>query len=1104
MERRNTGATIAADNAVDVLEPAIELVESWLTHARGLETPRSKRTMARLRGAVGDPDGLDFVMGFIDRVVRPDDDRVASKQLHALVLARPNLPKFLGLIDRALLRIGARLGLLLPGIVMPLARRRMRSIVGHLVAPAGHEQLAGHLAEQRQRGFASNVNLLGEAVLGDAEAKRRVHRLLELVDQPGIDYVSVKLSSVVAQLNPWAWDHSLALASDRLACLIDRASSVDSPTLINVDMEEYRDLHLTLDAFEAVLGHPDRTHVTAGIVLQAYLPDALGALQRLSAWAGARVDAGGAPVRVRLVKGANLAMERVEAEVHGWTQAPYATKTETDANYARCVDWVTTADRLRGLHLGIASHNLFLVAWAGLLSQLRGVADHVHVEMLQGMAEAQADAVARQLGDDDRLLLYTPAVLDAEFDVAIGYLFRRLDENAEPDNFLRSLFELAPGSAAFRAEADRFRASVNGRHAPSTVARRNQDRAAAPPRAFEPGQPFRNEPDTDPSLLANRRWLDIVESIAISPAHTGVVTDPTDVERAADTARRAQGGWARRSSKERRETLHRVADELALRRGELIRTMATEAGKTLAEADAEIAEAIDFARYYAERGCELSQPGLVFEPFGLVAVVPPWNFPVAIPAGGAFAALAAGSSVILKPSPEAVRCAELVAEAAHAAGVPEDLLRFLPADEGAAGRAVVEVADAVILTGSTETADLFRSWRPDVRLFAETSGKNALVITPHADIDLAVADLVHSAFSHAGQKCSAASLAILVGSVAESSRFRRQLVDAVARLEVGAATARRNMVGPLIGPPNRRLERALGAPRPGESWLVEPSPIDAHRTQWRPGVLDGVKVDSWFHRTECFGPVLGLMRAVDLDEAIRIQNCGEFGLTGGIHTLDPDEIDEWLDRVEVGNAYVNRHITGAVVQRQPFGGWKRSSVGPGAKAGGPNYVAQLGTWRVAGDSGNRLDDYAEAWATYFATEHDPTGLVSESNTFRYRSLQRIVIRHGPAAAQIDLERFRRACAIAGVEPINSDASRTSDDEFANLLPKLDVERVRLIGVGACEVLHRAANACGVHLITQPVVPAGRVELLHLVREQAISRTLHRFGNLPQNRRQRWR
>jgi RHH-type proline utilization regulon transcriptional repressor/proline dehydrogenase/delta 1-pyrroline-5-carboxylate dehydrogenase len=536
--------------------------------------------------------------------------------------------------------------------------------------------------------------------------------------------------------------------------------------------------------------------------------------------------------------------------------------------------------------------------------------------------------------------------------------------------------------------------------------------------------------------------------------------------------------------------------------------MAHEGRKTFAEADPEISEAIDFARWYAERGIELEaltrSEQAVFEPFGVVAVVPPWNFPVAIPAGGVVAALAAGNGVLFKPAQETPRCAEIVAEACWEAGVPHDLLAFVRTPDDEVGQHLVASADAVVLTGSWETANLFRSWDPAMRLLAETSGKNALIITPQADVDLAATDLVRSAFGHAGQKCSAASLAILVGDLADDERFLGKVLDAARSLRVGAATDAGTTLGPVIVPPHGKLLDALTTLQPGERWLLEPRCLDGGAL-WSPGIKAGVQPGSSFHRTEVFGPVLGIMRAATLDEAIDLQNDVPYGLTGGIHSLDPDEVDRWLARVQVGNAYVNRHITGAIVQRQPFGGWKRSSIGSGAKAGGPDYLLQLGRWHDA--AGSDLDPDASDrhwWSTWYGAQHDPTALFCESNVLRYLPRPSVIVRAGPDASPSDLRRTLAAAHAAGVYPVVSVAAAAvagpvaavveTDAQLGDRLARHRFGRVRHVGAVPGPV-RASALAAEVDVVDAPVVRSGRLEMRWYLREQAVSRTLHRFGNV---------
>ncbi|MDP7599004.1 MAG: bifunctional proline dehydrogenase/L-glutamate gamma-semialdehyde dehydrogenase [Acidimicrobiales bacterium] len=1009
------------------------------------------------------------------------------------------LPFFLGPLDRLMLAVGGRLAPLVPALVMPIARWRMRGLVGHLVVDAEPDAMHAHLAGRRDDGYDLNVNLLGEAVLGEAEAARRFQRTLDLIEDPEVPYVSVKVSSIASQVNLWAFEHTLERVKDRLRLLYqgaaDPASGGGAPTFVNLDMEEYRDLELTVRAFTELLDEPDLRHLDAGIVLQAYLPDAFGSLQRLTAWADGRRRAGGGKMKVRLVKGANLAMEQVDAAMHGWEQAPYASKAEVDANYKRCLDWVLRPEHTGAVRIGLASHNLFDVAWAHLLAEARGVSDRIEFEMLQGMAPSQARTVRSDTG---RLLLYTPVVAREDFDVAISYLFRRLEENASPDNFLRHLFSLRPGTSEFEDEAEKFRRSVPERTTVGAVSRRGS--SLATPLAGT----FVNQPDTDPALPRTQDWLSGLVGLAMTEVATPVTTSVDEVDGEVAVAREAQRRWIAVPRQERRTVLHRVADELVARRDDLFMSMTQEASKTWAEADLEINEAVDFARWYADRSLELDAvEGAVFAPLGVVAVIPPWNFPVAIPTGGVMASLAAGNAVIFKPAPETPRCAEVVAEACWAAGVPADLLRFVRTPDNEVGRHLVTSTDGVILTGAHETATMFRSWKPDMTLFAETSGKNALVVTPQADMDLAANDLVRSAFGHQGQKCSAASLGILVGEVYRDERFLRQVVDAAASLVVGPTTNPATTLGPLIGPATGKLADALTTLDAGERWLLEPRRLDEAGSAWTPGIKMGVSPGSSFHQTECFGPVLGLMAAADLDEAISLQNAVDYGLTGGIHSLDPTEVDRWLDEVQVGNAYVNRQITGAIVQRQPFGGWKRSVVGPGAKAGGPDYLLQLGTWQAVEPvrSATVLAAAEESdaiwWKRHYGVDHDPTGLFCEANVLRYRPRPDVIVRVGRDADPFEVGRVLAAARQCGVQPEVSRADEVDDGAFADSLSDHRFGRIRYVGGGGGigDEVRCAAIAAEVDLVDAPVATSGRLELRWYLREQAISRTLHRFGNL---------
>jgi RHH-type proline utilization regulon transcriptional repressor/proline dehydrogenase/delta 1-pyrroline-5-carboxylate dehydrogenase len=537
--------------------------------------------------------------------------------------------------------------------------------------------------------------------------------------------------------------------------------------------------------------------------------------------------------------------------------------------------------------------------------------------------------------------------------------------------------------------------------------------------------------------------------------------------------------------------------------------MIQDGGKTFREADSEVSEAIDFARYYGsstERIETLEQQGARFAPWGSIVVVPPWNFPLSIPAGGVLAALAAGNAAILKPAPETVATGWALAELCWEAGVPPELLQFVSCADDDAGQQLVSHpdVDAVILTGSWDTARLFLGWRPSLRLHAETSGKNAVVVTATADLDLAIADIVTSAFAHAGQKCSAASLAIVEASVYDDPRFARRLADAVRTLAVGSGSDPGTIVNPLIRPPEDTLNGALRRLDAGESWLVEPRQVGANAQLWSPGVKLGVRPGSSFHLTECFGPVLGLMRSESLEQAIAWQNQTPYGLTAGLHSLDPAEISRWRDDVQAGNLYVNRTITGAIVRRQPFGGWKRSALGPGAKAGGPNYVASLGTWSLpyVVDPGEFALKAAQVWQ-HEMVPTDPSGLSAEANVFRYRPLRSVLLRVGAHVANDQVQLALIAASTIGVEvEISSPESLLgfgavtieSEAVLADRLGAVSVDKLRLLGGSSAE-LRLAAHDAGLWVDDLPVVGDPSLELRRWVREQAVSETRHRHGNV---------
>lgn len=1132
---------------MDLIERSIRLAHEWTEASRAYPAPRSATLLSQV---LEHEDGLDYTVSFVDGVIRPEDPAVAAENLAAMSSRNSSfLPAYLS----GPAKVGGKVAPAIPGLASAAAQKVFAALVGDLVIDVTPNKLGPAIAKLREDGSRLNLNLLGEAVLGDEEAARRISATEELIRREDVDYVSLKVSAVIGPHSPFGYDAAVEHAVSELLPVFRLAKREN--TFVNLDMEEYKDLHMTIDVFTRLLEHEDLRDFRAGIVLQAYLPDARGALRRLTEWAKKRRAAGGAPIKVRVVKGANLSMERVDAIMHGWELTVQPSKEATDANYLTILNEALTPENIDAVGIGIAGQNLFTLAYGVLLCRERGltIGQGVDVEMLSGMATPQAHAVRDDVGP---LLYYVPVVRPEEFDVAIAYLVRRLEENAADENFMSNVFDLPYSSDVFELEADRFRAAAKRAEAGDLDfgPRRTQDRLAG----VKIGESFANTPDTDPSLPANIQWArDIASRIeestlgtATADAHVARSTE--ELDELMDKAREAGRRWADKSGAERADILAGAAQIFADHRGDLIEVAASETGKTIDQADVEVSEAIDFIRYYSERARELDElTGATYEPVELTLITPPWNFAIAIPTGGAVAALATGSAVAFKPAGLARRTGALIAELLWQAGIPEDLLVLLNLDEAGLdeeknlGRHLVERVDQVILTGSIDTARRFKSWRPELRLFAETSGKNAIIVTPQADIDLAVRDVVASAFGHSGQKCSAASLVILVGSVGFSRRFHDQLLDAVRSLQIGYPADLRTEMGPIIAPAEGKLARGLTTLEPGQGWAIKPKQLG--EKLWSPGVRTNVQPGSEYHLTEYFGPILGVMRADDLPIAIAWQNATEFGLTAGIHSLDPAEIDLWLNTIEAGNVYVNRTITGAIVRRQPFGGWKRSAVGAGTKAGGPNYLLSLGRTRpdFTGEVPQPLEisdgvlrearavgrtmtviDQAKldevlagmdkALKEEFCVDHDPSDLGVELNVLRYIGFPQVIIRYGggrplgeliaTAAGAITLgaglevstalplpRQVGDFLATAGVT-VRIEDEEQFHEYAARLKDSVDGVRIRLLGEDPVALANATGGSVDIAIYADEVSPCGRVELLPYVIEQAVSATNHRFGN----------
>jgi RHH-type proline utilization regulon transcriptional repressor/proline dehydrogenase/delta 1-pyrroline-5-carboxylate dehydrogenase len=1154
---------------------SIELASLMLSESNAEMTSEEKKVQAQLSRLMEDPIGKAFTNAMTDGAFRSSSHRRVANQL-VYLLEEFGIPKYLDWFKRAELLAFKLTPPALGQFLVPMAMHELRSQTARVILPGETEALMKHIQHRKAEGVQLNLNHLGEAILSEEESKARLGLYLNDLTNPNIDYVSIKISTIFSQINLLAWDYTVDNVADRLKLLYRAAKSnpIDGkPKFVNLDMEEYKDLHLTVAVFKKVLEESEFHELSAGIVLQAYLPDSFEIQKDLTEWAKRRISNGGGAIKIRIVKGANLAMEQVEASLRGWAQAPYTSKGEVDANYKRMVDYGCLPENARAARLGIASHNLFDIAFSMLLRVENQVESYTGFEMLEGMADHVRRVVQKLTGT---ILLYCPVATREEFQHAIAYLVRRLDENTGPDNFLRHVFGLKPGTDTWDAQTSLFMTSCDEMSTVSAEPRRKQNRLQPTPTP-DIKAPFENEADTDFSLLPNVSWVEAIATTWKNPEipdlplviggkelyenKNGVGTSPNDpskpiyhyakatkenIKDAIGAAKEYEKVWGTTTVDHRSQILARAAQNMRLRRGEFIGVMMADAGKIATESDPEISEAIDFAEYYrreVERWTAMKD--LEWSPKGTTVVAPPWNFPVAIPAGMTLAALMAGNCVIFKPASDTVLVGWYIANALWDAGVPKEALQFVPCSGDEAGSELIldERVNQVVLTGGTETAVKFLEMRPGLDLAAETGGKNSTIITALADRDLAIKDLIHSAFSHGGQKCSATSLVILEEEVYNDQHFLDHLRNAVQSMKVGPSYDLSTKMAPLIHQPRGALKNALTTLDPGEEWVLEPKQDENNPCLWSPGIKKGVKPGSKSHMTELFGPVLSIMKADNLKHAIEIANAVPFGLTSGLETLDDREQDYWLQHIRAGNLYINRSTTGAIVQRQPFGGIKASSFGRGLKAGGQNYVCEFMRAKQVGlprekasvnDSVNNLtpaldkielggeelglwmasvSNYAYCW-NRMKKPKDVSKIVGEDNFFYYQPREKIVLRLEKDSNALDALRTTAAALTVGAEFHISyspeclqvknlcwldqiqgiKAVQEDEATFINHLESTKIERIRLVSKPT-HALKMAVSKTGIYICDIPVQANGRLELVIYLHEVSSSCAYHRYGNL---------
>ena len=871
------------------------------------------------------------------------------------------------------LGLGLKAGGLMKGTLTRTVAGRIESMAKRFIAGEDAATATPMLEKLWNSGIGFSVDLLGEACVSNVEAAAYQKRYLDLVDAlpqttahwtPNAtlesDYlgdiprtnVSIKISSLHARTDPIDTEGSIRGLMEGLEPILIRAA--EKNVFVNFDMEHYAFKDLTLELFQRCC---ETWAFPAGLAMQAYLRSGDDDARRMIEWAKGQSR----QVTVRLVKGAYWDQETIEAEMEGWRVPVWSRKADTDACFERMTaafikDMPSTRGE-GGVKLALGTHNIRTIATALALMEDRGLPPNaLELQMLHGMAD-QLKLMAVKRGI--RLREYVPV---GEMIPGMAYLVRRLLENTSNESWLR-------GSSTGSISSTELLQSPHGGD-PSTdpgVARiaEGPERHALSPgvEGVGDGRPFLTEPLRDFSDGAQRdQFRSDIADVAVANVQIDATTDDTD--KAMKAATDAFPAWRDTPVMERAAVLTRCAQAMRSRRNELSGVIIRESGKTWREADADVCEAIDFCEYYAREAVGMFEPRRLgqfvgeldtefHEPRGVAVVISPWNFPLAISCGMTTAALVTGNTVILKPAEQTPAIAKLLVDMLHEAGAPRRVLHFIPGRGETVGAALVRDPRTALVafTGSRGVGlDIVQacgttaeSQRWVKRVVCEMGGKNAIIVDASADLDEAVLGVRHSAFAFQGQKCSACSRAIVLDSAYDA--FVERLIPSVRTLVIGDPLHPGTDIGPLIddeaaakvndyiriGSTEGTLAAALELP----DGLTH-----AHGLPFvAPHVFTDIAPDARLAREEVFGPVLAVIRVPDFQTALNVANSTEYALTGGLYSRRPLHLDLARKQFRVGNLYLNRPCTGALVGRQPFGGFAMSGVG--SKAGGRDYLSQF-------------------------------------------------------------------------------------------------------------------------------------------------------------------
>ena len=1167
MELMNT-CTDSTLELEDRLHKSLEMAEFITLLANHAQTPEEKKKITYYNKILNTPKGKAFVSNLLDQSFRSASrpkiiDQISHLSYHY------GTPSFFPVSLKATLFTLNLLGKSFPHFFATIMQKILIKESLNALSFADSFHLHKYLQANKEKQVV--LSLIQSISFGHKSIEKHLINILRLIANPQIKTICINIADLASFRTHYKTFDEL---EENLKKIFRASLKNDKDKLIIINIENHSELDLSLEVFKKILLSDEFLEVKMGISLQAYFPESFEIQKDLIEKAKKRLAKNGTPILIRITKGEKLIQEQINAAKNNWPSPTYLSKVETDANFKKMLILGFDKQNAKAANIAVVTSNVFDISFALLFIKEKQIEPYVYFEIAAGRSRnAIRRALEALIGKNLKILC--PIVFKKNFHLACNYLLSKINDVTNSENIVSQLSTLYPGTKKWEEQFDNFKLSLEKIDKISNKRKQKQDREKIIKISNHIN--FENEPMTDFSIKENVLWTEKIIEKAItyrvedipliidgenitttqiafgknpSKPNTNFykysLSDENLIQRAIKTAKENEEKWSKSPVEKRCEILLTLAQKLREKRAFFIQNLIVDVGKTALEADREVSDAIDAIEYHTKHMLDLTRAkeDIKFESKGTFLIIPSWNFPLSTAAEEITSALVSGNTLILKPLATCpLICYEFVL-LMYEASVPKGVLQYLNCSDDIFEKKLIADPriNSVVIFTSAKYARKLIALRNGLEISAITGGINTILVTANSDKEQAIQAIINSAFCFSGQKFSSASILILEKEVYNDLEFKNNLKDAAQNLIVGSALDSSSIVTPLSKEIDPELKRALLTLDTDESWLLKPHQDKDNPNLFSPGIKYGTQIDSFTKTHELYGPILSVMQANDLDEAIKIANTSKYALSSSLHSLDNRCHAKWLNNIQGGNYYINTKNINAKIRRQPFGGYKDSSFGPGYKSGGQNYILnfvnpvqvdnpkgklpvndwvnsltsflenmdlsyeQLGIWYAS------VANYAYYWKK-FEQEVDHCKILGQDNIQHYVPRQFITLRINKDNFALDT---LRVCAAALTCSVPLEISWTSfklleESNWIDLLPILSnveeseedfftrikegkIKRLRLTSKASNELKKAAANsAC--YIIDAPVLANGRLELLHYIKEVSITYDYNRYENL---------